>query len=318
MHAINYEAPKTLKDAVALLAQHGEKGRPLCGGTDLIIQLRAGVRRPEFVVDVKKIPDLLKVSYDAKKGLRLGAAVPAIEVCENNEMQRHYPGLIEAAHLIGSTADPEPRLGRRQPVQRVAGGRHHAGADRAGREGARRRPQGRARGPGRGLLHRAGPHRAAARRVAGRDTDRRAQAAFADAYLRFIPRNEMDIAVVGVGARRCIWTATRWARRGSRLGRGRADADVRGQGVRVADRQEARRRGASTRACKLAIELSLADRRHARHGRVPPPYGRRADPAHAAHRGRARAQGVTVTGSTNNRQEKYKDTQRYRRWIIKQ
>ena len=59
MHAINYEAPKTLKDAVALLAQHGEKGRPLCGGTDLIIQLRAGVRRPEFVVDVKKIHELM-------------------------------------------------------------------------------------------------------------------------------------------------------------------------------------------------------------------------------------------------------------------
>src|SRR5713226_5558660 len=59
LHAINYEAPKTLKDAVALLAQHGEKARALCGGTDLIIQLRAGVRRPDHVVDVKKISELM-------------------------------------------------------------------------------------------------------------------------------------------------------------------------------------------------------------------------------------------------------------------
>ena len=72
MHAINYEAPKTLKDAVTLLAQHGEKGRPLCGGTDLIIQLRAGVRRPEFVVDVKKIPDLPQITLRRQEGLAAG------------------------------------------------------------------------------------------------------------------------------------------------------------------------------------------------------------------------------------------------------
>ena len=80
MHAINYEAPKTLKDAVALLAQHGEKGRPLCGGTDLIIQLRAGVRRPDYVVDVKKIPEINQITFDLQKGLRLGAAVPPIQI----------------------------------------------------------------------------------------------------------------------------------------------------------------------------------------------------------------------------------------------
>src|SRR6202051_3132472 len=102
LHAINYEAPKTLKDAVALLAQHGEKGRPLCGGTDLIIQLRAGVRRPDHVVDVKKIPELSQISFDLTKGLRLGAAVAAIEIYENADLRQYFPGLTEAAHLIGS------------------------------------------------------------------------------------------------------------------------------------------------------------------------------------------------------------------------
>jgi len=122
LHAINYEAPKTLKDAVALLAQHGEKGRPLCGGTDLIIQLRAGVRRPDYIVDVKKISELTHLSYDAKKGLRLGAAVPAIEVCENKDLKRHYPGLVEAARkavarnqfanpeIVSSSLGPDAQL----------------------------------------------------------------------------------------------------------------------------------------------------------------------------------------------------------------
>src|SRR5271155_2141326 len=102
LHAINYEAPKTLKDAVALLAQYGDKGRPLSGGTDLIIQLRAGVRRPEFVVDVKKIPELRRISFDLQNGLKLGAAVSCLEIYEHADMRRYYPGLTEAAHLIGS------------------------------------------------------------------------------------------------------------------------------------------------------------------------------------------------------------------------
>ncbi|MGZ6228667.1 MAG: FAD binding domain-containing protein, partial [Candidatus Binataceae bacterium] len=200
MHAINYEAPKTLKDAVALLAQHGEKGRPLCGGTDLIIQLRAGVRRPEFVVDVKKIPDLLKISYDAKKGLRLGAAVPAIEVCENKELQQHYPGLVEAAHLIGSNqiqtrasvggnlcngspaADTTPALIALGARARVVGPK---GEREVKVEEFCTAPGRTVLAPGELLVEilidAPKPHSA-------------------DAYLRFIPRNEMDIAVVGVGS----------------------------------------------------------------------------------------------------------------------
>jgi hypothetical protein len=102
LHAINYESPKTVDEAVKLLAAHGEKARPLCGGTDLIIQLRAGVRRPEYVVDVKNIQEMRRIEFSMQHGLRLGAAVPCSEIYENGDMRKYYPGLTEAAHLIGS------------------------------------------------------------------------------------------------------------------------------------------------------------------------------------------------------------------------
>lgn len=200
MHAINYEAPTTVQDAVKLLAQLGERGRPMCGGTDLIIQLRAGVRRPECVVDVKKIADLRHISFDPKKGLRLGAAVPAIEIYENAEMQRRYPGLTEAAHLIGSlqvqsrasvggnlcngspAADTTPAL--------IALG---ARARIAGPKGEREvKVEDFCTAPGRTVLQ---PDELLVELLIDPP-----KAHSSDAYLRFIPRNEMDIAVVGVGS----------------------------------------------------------------------------------------------------------------------
>jgi CO/xanthine dehydrogenase FAD-binding subunit len=199
LHAINYEAPKTLKDAVALLAQYGEKARPLCGGTDLIIQLRAGVRRPEHVVDVKKIPELSQISFDLKKGLRLGAAVAAIEIYENADLRQYYPGLTEAAHLIGSNqiqsrasvggnlcngspaADTTPALIALGAKCRVVGpkGERIVAAENFCTAPGRTVLQ-----PGEILVEFQIPAPAAHS---------------SDAYLRFIPRNEMDIAVVGVG-----------------------------------------------------------------------------------------------------------------------
>src|SRR5271156_2950145 len=85
-----------------MLKRHGEGARALVGGTDLLIQLRAGVRRPEYIVDLKHIKELKQIKFDAKKGLRLGAAVSCIEIHESEVMRKHYPGLAEAAHLIGS------------------------------------------------------------------------------------------------------------------------------------------------------------------------------------------------------------------------
>jgi aerobic carbon-monoxide dehydrogenase medium subunit len=200
LHAINYEAPSTIDQAVGLLKSHGEKARPLCGGTDLIIQLRAGVRRPEYIVDVKNIREMRQISFDAKTGLRLGAAVSCIEIFESEVMRRIYPGLTEAAHLIGSlqiqnrasvggnlcngspAADSTPAL--------IAIG---ARARLVGPNGEREVPvENFVVSPGRTVVE---PGELLVELLAAAPA-----AHTADAYLRLIPRNEMDIAIVGVGS----------------------------------------------------------------------------------------------------------------------
>ena len=199
MHAINYESPKTIAEAVKLLAAHGEKARPLSGGTDLIIQLRAGTRRPEFVVDVKQIPELHRISFSLQHGLHLGAAVSCIEIHENADMLRYYPGLAEAAHLIGSL----------QIQSRASVGGNLCNGSPAGDAtpalialGAKARVVGPGgervvpvetfiTAPGRTVLK---PGELLVEFLIDAPAKHSS-----DAYLRFIPRNEMDIAVVGVG-----------------------------------------------------------------------------------------------------------------------
>ncbi len=200
MHAITYDAPSTLDQALGIMKQHGENARAFCGGTDIIIQLRAGVRRTEHLVDIKNIKELRTLSFDAKKGLRLGAAVPCIEVFESELMHRHYPGLTEAAHLIGSlqiqnrasvggnlcngspAADTTPALIALNARARIVGPK-----------GDREVPvEEFVVSPGRTVLQ---PGEILVELLIPTPA-----AHSSDAYLRFIPRNEMDIAVVGVGA----------------------------------------------------------------------------------------------------------------------
>ncbi len=200
MHAITYEAPSTVDQAVKLLAAKGDKARVLCGGTDILIQMRAGVRKPEQLVDVKAIAELRRISFDAKSGLKLGAAVPCIEIYENQAVHQHYPGLAEAAHLIGSVqiqsrasvggnlcngspaADTTPALIALGAVAHIVGAK-----------GERDVPVEKfVLSPGRTVLE-PGELLIEIRIPAP-------AAHSSDAYLRFIPRNEMDIAVVGVGA----------------------------------------------------------------------------------------------------------------------
>jgi carbon-monoxide dehydrogenase medium subunit len=200
LHAINYEAPKTVDEAVKLLAAHGEKARPLCGGTDLIIQLRAGVRRPEYIVDIKNIADMRRIAYSMQHGLRLGAAAPCVEIYENSDMRKYFPGLTEAAHLIGSLqiqsrASVGGNLCNGSPAADTTPALIALGAQArvVGPKGERMVPvEDFCTAPGRTVLQPGellvdfhiptpSPHSS-------------------DAYLRFIPRNEMDIAVVGVGA----------------------------------------------------------------------------------------------------------------------
>src|ERR1051325_1227977 len=101
MHAMRYEAPRSVADAIRLI-QADPNARVLAGGTDLLVQFRAGLRQPTAFVDIKRIPELVGITVD-DKGLRLGAATAAAVVCEHPEVRALWPGLVHAVHLIGST-----------------------------------------------------------------------------------------------------------------------------------------------------------------------------------------------------------------------
>jgi carbon-monoxide dehydrogenase medium subunit len=200
MHAVQYAAPTTLADAIAILQDFGAKARILAGGTDLIVQVAADARPVDLFVDGKRIPELMELTFDAQEGLTLGAAVPCYRIYENADIQRHYPGLVDAASIIGSTgiqgrasiggnlcnsgpaADSTPIL--------IAYG---ATARIAGPNGIREVPvETFCTGPGRNVLE---PNELlVSLRLPTPPPHSGAR------YLRFIPRNEMDIAEVGAGA----------------------------------------------------------------------------------------------------------------------
>ena len=200
MHELHYEAPTSLDQALSLLATAVDDGRLLAGGTDLIIQMRAGVRQPGQVIDAKKIPELQTLSYDAQSGLRLGAALACCEIIDNPTVRQHYPGLVEAAGLIGSdqilarasvggnvcngspAADTTPAL-------IALGATCHIAGPKGTREVA---VEDFVTAPGQTVL--------AADELLVEFRIPAPPAKAADCYQRFIPRNEMDIAVVGVGS----------------------------------------------------------------------------------------------------------------------
>ena len=99
---MRYEAPDSLEGAVALLAGAKGEARVLAGGTDLLVQMRADVVDPELIVDIKKIPETRTVTEE-KGGWRIGAAVTGAELKEHARLKQAWPGVVEAANLIGST-----------------------------------------------------------------------------------------------------------------------------------------------------------------------------------------------------------------------
>jgi CO/xanthine dehydrogenase FAD-binding subunit len=199
MKDITYAAPKTVADAAALLNDKGERARILAGGTDVIVQVREGRRDIDALVDIKHIPDVNELSYDPAKGLVIGAAVPCCLIYEHAAIAKAYPGLIDAASLIGGIQiQSRATLGGNlcnaspaadsTPVMIALEGT----CDIAGPKGTRSVPiEQFCVGPGRNCLQR-GELLVRLRFPAPKKQS-------GAAYLRFIPRNEMDIAVVGVG-----------------------------------------------------------------------------------------------------------------------
>ena len=99
---MQYEAPTTVDQAVALLKHSGNASRILAGGTDLLVQLRSGVIEPELIVDIKKIAEVRSILKEDGK-FRVGAAVTGAELGEHGDLKAAWPGVVEAAELIGST-----------------------------------------------------------------------------------------------------------------------------------------------------------------------------------------------------------------------
>jgi carbon-monoxide dehydrogenase medium subunit len=193
---LQYLAPSTVDDAVKALAAAG--ARPMAGGTDLLVQLRSGRVRPDAVVDLKRIEGTVGIRETAD-GFVIGAATYGAAIGEHAALSKAWPGVVEAANLIGSTqvqgraslagnlcnaspaADSVPAMIAARAVCVIVGpnGRREAPVETIATAPGRT-----SLAPGEFVLEIRLPPR---------------PARSADAYLRLIPRTEMDIAVVGAG-----------------------------------------------------------------------------------------------------------------------
>lgn len=195
---MRYARPETASEAAKMLAGEAGESRVLAGGTDVLVQLRSGMVAPDLIVDIKRIDGIRGITAEAG-GFRIGAAVSGAEMGEHAGLVALWPGVVEASELIGSTqvqgrATMAGNLCNGSPAADTVPALVAAGAEVriAGPEGARDCPVSDIPvGPGRISLGRgefitsiflpARPARSA------------------DAYLRFIPRTEMDIAVASAG-----------------------------------------------------------------------------------------------------------------------
>ena len=200
MKAIDYAAPRSIAEAAAILSEKGDRARVLAGGTDIIVQVRENRRDLDMLVDVKAIPELMEMTFDSTRGLSLGAAVPCCRIYEDAAICRAYPGLYDAVSLVGgiqiqSRASVGGNLCNASPAADTIPPLivYEATCLIAGPKGTREVPVEQfCTAPGKNVLGkgefllsvripppgaRSGAH-----------------------YQRFIPRNEMDIAVAGSAA----------------------------------------------------------------------------------------------------------------------
>ena len=198
MKSFDYSAPPTVAEAVRLLGGP-VSALPLAGGTDLLVQLRVARKQSDLVVDLKRIPELNELRFDAAYGLTLGAAVPCYRIYGDAAVARAYPSLVEVASLIGGTqiqgrasiggnlcnaapsADAIPLLIALGAQCRVAG------------------PAGERTVPVEAFCTAPGKNALKAGELLVSIYFPLPPPASGAHYLRFIPRNEMDIAVAGAG-----------------------------------------------------------------------------------------------------------------------
>jgi carbon-monoxide dehydrogenase medium subunit len=198
MAEVQYKVAKSVKEAASMMAAAKGKGYILAGGTDLLVQMKSGMREPGVIIDVKKIPELVTIT---EKGgvFKIGAATPAAVLGEHKKLKKAWPGVIEAANLIGSTqvqgrASVGGNLCNASPAADSVPALVSAGAtiQIQGPKGKREIPVEKFNtGPGKTSLKPG--------EIVVSFTLPKRPPKSSDAYLRLIPRTEMDIAVVGVG-----------------------------------------------------------------------------------------------------------------------
>jgi CO/xanthine dehydrogenase FAD-binding subunit len=198
MPNLSFTAPTTVDEAIRALASAQGLAKPLAGGTDLLVQLRSGRTRPDVIVDLKRIPDVIGIR-ETGDSFVIGAATPGVMLSEHEAFSSAWPGIVEGVDLIGSqqiqgraslvgnlcnaspAADSVPALICARAVAVIAG------------------PDGRREAPVEAIV--TGPGQTSLKKgefiVEFRVPKPKPRQS--DAYLRFIPRTEMDIAVVGCG-----------------------------------------------------------------------------------------------------------------------
>jgi aerobic carbon-monoxide dehydrogenase medium subunit len=199
MADIRYVAPGTLDEAVSAFAAAGSAARILAGGTDLLVQMRSGVVRPGLIVDIKNIAEMTAIEETADGGFRVGAAVSGMALSEHPRFGKAWPGVLEAVNLIGSKqvqgrASAGGNLCNGSPAGDSVPAMIAAGAivTVQGPSGRRQmKVEDVPAGPGRTNLKPG--------EILVSFTLPPRPSGSGDAYLRMIPRTEMDIAVVGLG-----------------------------------------------------------------------------------------------------------------------
>ena len=194
---MRYVVAKSSQDAVALLSEGGVS-QLLAGGSDVLVRMKLSDQTPDTLIDIKKIAGFAEISAE-DGGMRIGAAVSGAMMGENASLKKKWPGVVEAVELIGSTqvqgratmvgnlcngspaADSVPAMLAAEAIARVEG------------------PSGARDIPVLDLLDKPGATKLAVNElISSIFLPRRAERS-GDAYLRFIPRTEMDIAVASAG-----------------------------------------------------------------------------------------------------------------------
>jgi len=199
MTDIRYVAPRSLDEAIGAFAAAGSAARIMAGGTDLLVQMRSGLVRPGLIVDIKKIDEMNSIEETAEGGFRIGAAVSGAVLAEHPKFRKSWPGVLEAVSLIGSKqvqgrASAGGNLCNGSPAGDSVPAMIAAGAvvTIQGPNGRRELPVEKVpAGPGRTNL--------TPGEILVSFTMPPRPPGSSDAYLRMIPRTEMDIAVVGLG-----------------------------------------------------------------------------------------------------------------------